>query len=171
MENENRSKKFNVNTETDITKIQEILPHRYPFLMIDRITKIHTEPGDSPLGCWIEGIKNVTVNEPIFQGHFPDFPVFPGVLTVEAMAQLGAMMVYHYAPGTRDEYNAFLTGLDAVRFRGRVIPGDTIKMRVSIKKERKRMFWLCHGEAHVDGQLVCEADISATLLPKAKYKE
>jgi 3-hydroxyacyl-[acyl-carrier-protein] dehydratase len=164
MENE-KSSRLSLNTETDIIKILEILPHRYPFLMIDRIIKIHKEEGN-PVGSWIEGIKNVTFNEPLFQGHFPDYPVFPGVMTLEAMAQLGAILVYHFAPGTREEFNAFLTGIDGVRFRAPITPGDTVKIKMSIIKERKRMLWCCHGEAFVDDQLVCEADIMASLMPK-----
>ena len=165
MENEKSNIQSNPSTESDISKILEILPHRYPFLMVDRITNFYREPS-GPVGSWIEGIKNVTINEPIFQGHFPGYPIFPGVLTVEAMAQLGALLVYHFAPGTRAGSVAYLTGMDGVRFRAPIVPGDSIRLKTSITKERNGLLWVCHGEARVDGTLVCEADLMASLISK-----
>lgn len=165
MENEKNSSQSDPLTTTDITKILEILPHRYPFLMIDRVTNLYKDPA-GPVGSWIEGIKNVTINEHIFQGHFPGYPVFPGVLTLEALAQLGALLVLHFIPGTRNDSVAYLTGADGVRFRAPITPGDTIRLRVSIAKERNRLLWVCHGEARVDDKLVCEADLMASVISK-----
>lgn len=160
----------NEKSSSDILKILETLPHRFPFLMIDRITGVHKDI-NNPIGSWISGIKNVTINEPIFQGHFPGYPVFPGVLTIEAMAQLGAMLVYQFAPGVRDEFVAYLTGADRVRFRAPITPGDTIQLKITVTKERNKLLWGCHGEARVENQLVCEADLMAALISKKQERK
>ena len=110
----------------DIDAIREILPHRYPFLLVDRIEELETER--------VVGIKNVTANEPFFQGHFPDFPVMPGVLIVEACAQVGAVALLSL-PENRGRI-AFFAGIDGVRFKRQVRPGDVLRMECTITKRR-----------------------------------
>ncbi|CAN5580619.1 3-hydroxyacyl-ACP dehydratase FabZ [soil metagenome] len=130
-------------------EIRELIPHRYPFLLVDRIEEL--EPGVRAVG-----IKNVTQNEPFFQGHFPDYPVMPGVLIVEAMAQVGAVGVM-----VKDEYRnklALFAGIDNVRFRRQVIPGDVLTMEVEIERLRGRI-GRGKGVATVAGEKACEADL------------
>ena len=138
----------------DIMAILKALPHRYPFLMIDRI--INMQGDDSAVG-----IKNVTINEPQFLGHFPESPVFPGVLLVEGMAQTaGALCALSYnIEGPKMVY--FMT-IDKAKFRKPVTPGDTVEYHVT-KTARKRNMWWYRCEAKVTGQLVAEADIGAML--------
>jgi beta-hydroxyacyl-ACP dehydratase FabZ len=137
----------------DIKEILNYLPHRYPFLLVDRIIEIH---GDEK----IVGIKNVSFNENFFQGHFPNRPVMPGVLICEAMAQVGAIFA-HNARGGRDDNKVFvLTGLDNVKFKRPVEPGDQLRMELTILK-RRGSFWKMQGVATVDGKLVAQAEISA----------
>lgn len=130
-------------------EIRKLIPHRYPFLLVDRIEGI--EPGVRAVG-----IKNVTQNEPFFQGHFPDYPVMPGVLIVEAMAQVGAVGVMAI-----EEYRqklALFAGIDGVRFRRQVIPGDVLRMEVEIERLKGRV-GRGKGRATVNGERVCEADL------------
>ena len=127
--------------------IRELIPHRYPFLLVDRIVEL--EPGVRAVG-----IKNVTQNEPFFQGHFPDYPVMPGVLIIEAMAQVGAVGVM--AGGEHKEKLALFAGIDGVRFRRQVIPGDTLRMEVELTRLKGRA-GRGKGAATVDGERVCEA--------------
>jgi 3-hydroxyacyl-[acyl-carrier-protein] dehydratase len=130
-------------------EIRELIPHRYPFLLVDRIEEL--EPGVRAVG-----LKNVTQNEPFFQGHFPDYPVMPGVLIVEAMAQVGAVGVM-----VNEEYRdklALFAGIDGVRFRRQVVPGDTLRMEVEIERLKGRV-GRGRGEATVDGERVCEASL------------
>ena len=131
-----------------------MLPHRYPFLLVDRVLEM--EKGKS-----IVAIKNVTVNEPFFQGHFPDLKVMPGVLVVESMAQAGGILLYNSIPKP-DEKLLFLSKIDNLKFRKPVIPGDQIKLEVEIVKLRSR---ICHikAKAIVDGDVVTEGDIWASL--------
>lgn len=137
----------------DIKEILNYIPHRYPFLLVDRIVEIH---GDEK----IVGVKNVSFNENFFQGHFPDRPVMPGVLICEAMAQVGAIFA-HKARGGRDDKKVFvLTGLDNVKFKKPVEPGDQLRMELTILK-RRGSFWKMQGVATVDGKLVAQAEISA----------
>jgi beta-hydroxyacyl-ACP dehydratase FabZ len=137
----------------DIKEILNYLPHRYPFLLVDRIIEIH---GDEK----IVGIKNVSFNENFFQGHFPNRPVMPGVLICEAMAQVGAIFA-HNARGGRDDNKVFvLTGLDNVKFKRPVEPGDQLRMELTILK-RRGSFWKMQGVATVGGKLVAQAEISA----------
>jgi 3-hydroxyacyl-[acyl-carrier-protein] dehydratase len=139
-----------------ITEILRALPHRYPFLMVDRIINIR---GDER-GI---GIKNVTFNEPQFQGHFPGNPVFPGVLIIEGMAQTaGAMCVLSGATGEGDKSVFFLT-IDKAKFRKSVGPGDTLEYHMTKKARKRNMWWFC-GEAKVAGQLVAEAEVGAMLV-------
>ena len=127
--------------------IQDLIPHRYPFLLVDRIDEL--EPGVRAVG-----IKNVTQNEPFFQGHFPDYPVMPGVLVVEAMAQVGAVGVM--SGGEHKEKLALFAGIDGVRFRRQVLPGDVLRMEVRIER-LKGTVGRGRGRAEVGGERVCEA--------------
>src|SRR4051795_10929038 len=131
---------------TDMLTIQQILkllPHRYPMLLVDRILEIEE-------GKRIVGIKNVTANEPFFQGHFPGFPVMPGVLIIEAIAQVGAVAVLGM-PEHREKF-AFFAGIDEVRFKRQVVPGDTLRLEVTLTRVRGS-FGQGTGEATVDGEL------------------
>ncbi|WP_407051285.1 3-hydroxyacyl-ACP dehydratase FabZ [Methyloraptor flagellatus] len=140
----------------DILKILELLPHRYPFLMVDRIIDID---GDNA-GI---GIKNVTFNEPQFLGHFPGRPVFPGVLLIEGMAQTaGAMCVAATAEAGPPKVVYFMT-IDKVKFRKPVEPGDVVHYHLTKLKQRSNMWWY-RGEAKVDGKTVAEAEVSAMLV-------
>jgi 3-hydroxyacyl-[acyl-carrier-protein] dehydratase len=139
----------------DIQKLLALLPHRYPFLLVDRIV----EARDDEYGV---GIKNVTANEPQFQGHFPGRPVMPGVLLIEAMAQTaGALCVASQntgAPGV-----VYLMTIDKAKFRKPVVPGDQVKLHMTRIAKKRNMWWF-RGEAKVDGALVCEAEVSAMLV-------
>ena len=129
--------------------IRELIPHRYPFLLVDRIEEV--EPGVRAVG-----IKNVTQNEPFFEGHFPDYPVMPGVLIVEALAQVGAVGVM-----VKEEFRgklALFAGIDGVRFRRQVIPGDVLRLEVEISRLRG-VAGRGKGSATVNGERVCEADL------------
>ncbi len=130
-------------------EIRELIPHRYPFLLVDRIEEV--EPGVRAVG-----VKNVSQNEPFFQGHFPDYPVMPGVLIVEALAQVGAVGVMGV-----EEYRdklALFAGIDGVRFRRQVVPGDVLRMEVEIQRLKGRV-GRGKGRATVEGERVCEADL------------
>jgi 3-hydroxyacyl-[acyl-carrier-protein] dehydratase len=129
--------------------IRELIPHRYPFLLVDRIEEV--EPGVRAVG-----IKNVTQNEPFFEGHFPDYPVMPGVLIVEALAQVGAVGVM-----SKEKFRgklALFAGIDGVRFRRQVIPGDVLRLEVEISRLRG-VAGRGKGSATVNGERVCEADL------------
>src|SRR5581483_1743713 len=140
----------------DVNEIRQILPHRYPFLLVDRIVELEAER--------IVGIKNVTVNEPFFNGHFPDFPVMPGVLIVEAMAQTAGVLVLKTIPD-RDSKLVLLVSIDYARFRKPVVPGDTLRLEVTLLK-RKASVAKMAGRATVDGQLVAEAEVMCKLADK-----
>jgi beta-hydroxyacyl-ACP dehydratase FabZ len=136
----------------DIKQITNYLPHRYPFLLVDRIVEIQPEK--------IIGIKNVTINENFFQGHFPNKPVMPGVLICEAMAQVGAIFA-HNAQGGMDNNKVFvLTGLDKVKFKRPVEPGDQLRIELTCLK-RRGAFWKMAGMVTVEGKLVAQAEVSA----------
>jgi beta-hydroxyacyl-ACP dehydratase FabZ len=137
----------------DVKEILKLIPHRYPFLLVDRIVEIHGSEK-------IVGIKNVSFNENFFQGHFPNRPVMPGVLICEAMAQVGAILADN-ARGGRDDNKTFvLTGLDNVKFKRPVEPGDQLRMELTCLK-RRGSFWKMQGVATVDGKVVAQAEISA----------
>jgi len=137
----------------EITRIMEVLPHRYPFLLIDRVLEIDDKR--------ILAIKNVTMNEAFFGGHFPQRPVMPGVLIVEAMAQAGGYLLIHDLED-RDGKLIYFTGIDNCRFRKPVVPGDQLAFEVEVTA-RRRNFAKIHGRALVDGELVCEADLMSAL--------
>lgn len=149
-------------TLLDIAEIMQILPHRYPFLLVDRI--IEFEPRQR-----IVGIKNVTINEPFFQGHFPETPVMPGVLILEAMAQTAGVLMYHEVTDHRTKLMYF-TGLDKVRWRQPVFPGDTLRLELTVLRIRSRYIKL-RGEAFVDGQLVAEAEITSLLVDRESARK
>ncbi|SDB81324.1 3-hydroxyacyl-[acyl-carrier-protein] dehydratase [Pelagirhabdus alkalitolerans] len=133
----------------DINQIKETIPHRYPFLLVDEITELEE-------GQRVVGKKNVTINEPFFQGHFPDYPVMPGVLIIEALAQTGAVVML------KKEENqgkiGYLAGVDKCRFKRQVKPGDTLKLEVEITR-LKGAIGKGKAKATVDGELACEAEI------------
>ena len=139
----------------DAVEIQRIIPHRYPFLLVDRV--IELEPGQRAVG-----IKNVTMGDPFFQGHFPGYPVMPGVLIVEALAQVGAVALL-----TTDEFRgklALFAGIDNVRFKRQVKPGDTLRLQVELGQIR-RSIGTGTGEATVDGELACRGGFMFAVVP------
>ncbi len=140
----------------DINQIREILPHRYPMLLVDRIVEMEPER--------IVGIKNVTNTEPFFSGHFPDFPVMPGVLIVEAMAQAAGVLVLKNI-GDRDRKLVLLVSIDHARFRKPVVPGDQLRLEMTVVKRRASVAKLA-GRATVDGALVAEAEVMCKLAEK-----
>lgn len=138
-------------TVMDINQIREILPHRFPFLLVDRV--IEYNPGISAVA-----IKNVTINDNFFPGHFPERPIMPGVLMVEAMAQVGGLVMLQPEVGGSRE-NFFFAGIDKVRFRKPVIAGDTLVMRMTLVKHQKRFgIAKMEGKAYVGGEVVCEGE-------------
>lgn len=138
--------------------ILRILPHRYPILMVDRITDI--VPNEAAVG-----IKNVTLNEPFFQGHFPGHPVMPGVMIIESMAQTAAALVVHSLGGDADGKLVYFMTVDNGRFRKPVVPGDQLRIHVSLLRTRGNI-WKFRGVAKVDGGIVAEATYSAMLLDR-----
>jgi len=145
-------------TVLDINEIRAILPHRYPFLLVDRIVELEAER--------VVGIKNVTANEPFFEGHFPDFPVMPGVLIIEAMAQVAGVLVLK-AISDRENKLVFLVGVDKARFRRPVVPGDTLRMEMKVLR-RKASVAVMAGIATVDGAVAAEVEVMCKLADKAE---
>lgn len=141
----------------DINEIMKVIPHRYPFLLVDRIVDL--VPGEHAVG-----LKNVTINEPFFVGHFPNAPVMPGVLILEAMAQVGAVMGLM---GWRDRANKliYIVSIDSAKFRRPVVPGDQLRIEVRVHSEHSR-FTKLRGEATVDGKLVAEAVITCAAMDR-----
>ncbi len=135
----------------EIQEIMALLPHRYPFLMIDRV--IDFTPGES-----LTAIKNVTVNEPIFTGHFPTMPIFPGVMILEAMAQATGILGFKTVSERKENELYLFAGIDEARFKKPVVPGDQLVLEVKFLKERRNM-WKFYAEAKVDGQVVCTAEL------------
>jgi len=145
----------------DIVEIMSILPHRYPLLLIDRV--IELEPKKR-----IVALKNVTVNEPHFTGHFPDYPIMPGVMTIEAMAQAGgALLLTEFSAAEREQKLMVFTGIENARFRKPVLPGDQLRIEVTVLNWRSTMVKL-KGEATVDGKLVSDATFTAALVPRVR---
>jgi 3-hydroxyacyl-[acyl-carrier-protein] dehydratase len=143
---------FNMTGKLDILQIQELLPHRYPFLLVDKV--IECEPGVRLLG-----IKNVTFNEPFFQGHFPNKPIFPGVLIMEALAQATALLTAQSDANLGKKGTTyFLAGIDNARFKRQVVPGDQLRLEVTYLKH-KRHLWSFDCRAEVDGELAASAQI------------
>src|SRR6266481_2173053 len=150
----------------DITQIQAILPHRYPFLLIDRVLEIERKKK-------IVAIKNVTINEPFFAGHFPGYPIMPGVLIVEAMAQAGGAMLLTEVEDHSDKLIVF-TGIEKARFRRPVVPGDQLRIEVttlSWKQFGERIAVRMEGKAFVNGKLVCEGTVSAQLVSRTRGRQ
>ena len=147
-------------THADLALIQRIIPHRYPFLLIDKVR-------DIVAGISCIGIKNVTNNEPHFQGHFPDQPIMPGVMIIEAMAQTSGVLVGVTMGLIDKQAKVFFMGVDAVKFRRKVVPGDVLELHVKVVRGGGRV-WKFTGEGRVDGELATEASFTAMFdLPKA----
>jgi len=140
-----------------IQEILKVLPQRYPFLLVDRIL-------ETDGSTHMVGLKNVTINEPFFQGHFPDHPVMPGVLLVEALAQVGVALLL-YEDQSRDAKLIYFSAIDKCRFRQPVIPGDQLRIMVTVLKQRDRYFKM-KGEATVDGNIVVEAELSCSVVDR-----
>lgn len=143
-------------------EIARLLPHRYPFQLVDRVLEIEE-------GQRIVALKNVTINEPFFRGHFPELPVMPGVLICEALAQTGALLIYRSSDGVPAGSVVVLTGIDEARFRKPVLPGDQLRLEVTLVKHR-RPLWRMKGAVRVDGQLVAEAELSLTETQREKAR-
>src|SRR5271167_1713210 len=147
----------------EIADIMAILPHRYPFLLIDRVVEITRMKR-------IVAIKNVTINEPHFTGHFPGFPIMPGVLVVEAMAQAGGIIMLHEIPD-REKRLVVFTGIEKAKFRRPVTPGDQLRIEVEVVSFRlraERSAGRIHGKAWVDGKLACEAELTCQVVPRVR---
>jgi len=142
-------------SKINIGEIFKILPHRYPFLLVDKIL-------ECKLGESIKGLKNVTINEPFFQGHFPGQPIMPGVLILEAMAQVGGILAYLSNEEEMKNRLFYFIGLDRVRFRKTVVPGDQIIFDLTMLKRKMKMYIMA-GRATVDGKLVAEAELMAAM--------
>ena len=143
----------------DIQKIMDYLPHRYPFLLVDRVMSL--EPGSN-----IVALKNVTMNEPFFQGHFPGKPIMPGVLIIEALGQAGGILAFSSQSKKKPGSLVYFTGIDKVRFRKPVVPGDQIILELEILKQRATVMKMT-GTATVDGKLVAQAELMAAFGEKA----
>ena len=141
-----------------VNEIQEILPHRYPFLLVDRILEIE-------LGKRVVGVKNVTINEPFFAGHFPGHPIMPGVLILEAMAQVGGFLLMRSLNLQGAKKVLYFTGIDRARFRRPVVPGDQIRFEVSMVQLRRQMCRM-KGVALVDGKIAAEAEMNAVAVDR-----
>ena len=139
----------------NVEEIRRILPHRYPFLLVDRILSLEK-------GKRIVGVKNISINEPFFQGHFPGRPIMPGVLIIEAMAQVGGILALMSTPEHMGSPSVFLLGVDKVRFRKPVVPGDQLVLELEGLQSRKK-FWKFQGKALVNQTLVTEAEIMASV--------
>ena len=138
----------------DIVEILNTLPHRYPFVMVDRIISME-------IGNEITGLKNVTINEPFFQGHFPGRPVMPGVLILEGMAQVGGIMAFYSNPEAIGKKLLFFAGIDKARFRRPVVPGDQLILKLQLVKQ-KRSLMMMVGKAFVEDKIVAEAELMAS---------
>ncbi len=141
----------------DIRRIIDVIPHRYPFLLVDRIVEFEARRR-------AVGRKCVTINEPFFQGHFPGHPVMPGVLIIEAMAQVGAVLLLSEVPD-RESKLVYFTGINNARFRRPVVPGDVLTLTLTVKNLRRQACRM-HGEATVDGERAAEADIMSAMVDR-----
>lgn len=149
-----------VATPIPVTEILKLLPHRYPFLLVDKVLEFEKETS-------LKALKNVTFNEPFFQGHFPDKPVMPGVLQLEAMAQAGGLLLALSREGLDDKLFMF-TGINNAKFRRPVLPGDQLILSVSDVKQKLGL-WRMTGRATVDGALACEAELTAAVVDRSKF--
>ena len=143
----------------DIQEILDLLPHRYPFLLIDRVVEFERAKR-------LVAIKNVTFNEPFFQGHFPGYPIMPGVLVIEAMAQAGAIIMLTEIPD-REKKLAVFTGIERAKFRRPVTPGDQLRIEVEVLSMKTRVGRI-EGKAYVDGKLACQATLTCQIVPKVR---
>jgi|SRR5580698_6001280 3-hydroxyacyl-[acyl-carrier-protein] dehydratase len=146
----------------EINEIMSILPHRYPFLLIDRVVEIERKKR-------IVSIKNVTINEPFFQGHFPGFPIMPGALVVEAIAQTGGVLLMPEVPDRHKKLMVF-TGIERAKFRRPVVPGDQLRIEVNVLNWKPRVARM-EGRATVDGKLACEATVMCQLVPRTDQEK
>jgi len=142
----------------DIHGIMDVLPHRYPFLFVDRIIALEE-------GTRIVGIKNVTINEPFFQGHFPGEPVMPGVLIIEALGQTAGVLAYRAMGEAAAGKGVYLMSINRVKFRRPVVPGDQLRLELDVVKHRGDI-WAFQGKAFVEDQIVAEAELMATIMDK-----
>ena len=145
----------------DVVEIQEIIPHRYPFLLVDRITEVIKNEN-------LIGYKNVSISEPVFQGHFPGHPIYPGVMILEGMAQAGGILAFQSMEMTKEEAAnkvVYFMSIDKAKFRAPVKPGDKLEYHINVIKN-KGAIWVLKGEAFVDGKLVSEAELKAMIVDK-----
>lgn len=145
----------------DINEILKVMPHRFPFLLVDKIVRLEENK--------VVGIKNVTINEPFFMGHFPGEPVMPGVLIIESMAQVGGFLLLHKVEKPENKLLIFMK-IDKVKFRKPVRPGDQLRSELRLKKFRKKII-IIEGKAFVDNELVAEGEFTAVVVEKGKGKE
>lgn len=145
-----------------VVDIQNILPHRYPFLLVDRITKLTA-------GEYIEGFKNVSISEPVFQGHFPDHPIYPGVMILEGMAQAGGVLAFKSMDGASQDDIAnkvvYFMSIDKAKFRVPVTPGDQLVYKINVMKH-KGAVWQLEAKAYVDDKVVAQAELKAMIVDK-----
>jgi len=146
----------------NVVDIQKILPHRYPFLLVDRIIKL--TPGE-----YIEGLKNISISEPVFQGHFPDHPIYPGVMIIEGMAQAGGVLAFKSMDNvTQEEIEnkvVYFMSIDKAKFRAPVTPGDQLIYKISVIKN-KGAVWQLDAKAYVDDKVVAQAELKAMIVDK-----
>lgn len=145
-------------TQLDIERIIEILPHRWPFVLVDRVTEVI--PNER-----IRGHKCVSMNEPWFQGHFPGHPIMPGVLVIEALAQIGGILAYASEPFDASQSLLYFLGIDKAKFRRPVIPGDRLDLEVTVMQHRTNV-WKLRGEASVDGTLCAQGELLASVVDR-----
>ena len=146
----------------NVVEIQKILPHRYPFLLVDRITELKQ-------GVSIEGYKNVSISEPVFQGHFPDHPIYPGVMIIEGMAQAGGVLAFKSMDGTSqaeiENKVVYFMSIDKAKFRAPVTPGDQLVYKINVIKN-KGAVWQLDAKAYVDDKVVAQAELKAMIVDK-----
>jgi len=145
----------------DVVEIQKILPHRYPFLLVDRVTEVNENES-------LIGFKNVSISENVFQGHFPGHPIYPGVMILEGMAQAGGILAFKSMDVSEEEIQnkvVYFMSIDKAKFRSPVRPGDRLEYRISVIKH-KGAIWMLKGEAYVDDVLVSEAELKAMIVDK-----